>query len=333
MMIPPWHCLLFLSIVSKRLQSTKSFQIQSLTFRPRKGFTMHQATQQPRELCSKNENEASTASGEDNVSLPSLSTPSSPPAYRLKIVGLCGSTGSGKSFASSLLVSKINSALNDPSDENTNLYAHHIDTDSLGHGVYAPGSAALKEIETEFGKDIITQDGMVNRKALGRIVFADRNEMSKLEHIVWPHLKDLLLKRLMDIQSSYDQGTVGVFKAESRIVVVEAAILLDTNWDADDLFDAIWVVKASPQTSTKRLVENRGLEENDALKRIEAQSSRRGMGNLEEELRNGAVTAVIENNGEGEEILWENMKAVLMDQKCWKVDRCPTLDREALERK
>lgn len=114
-------------------------------------------------------------------------------------------------------------------------------------------------------------------------------------------------------------------------MVVEAAVLLDANWDSNDLFDAIWVITASSQTSTKRLVEKRGMEEKDALKRMEAQYSRRGIGNLEEELNNGIVNAVIENNSDSEDELWENIKSVLTNQKCWKANRYPF--EESLEEK
>ena len=86
----------------------------------------------------------------------------------LSILGVCGSIGSGKSFACSLLTSKINTL--------TELSAHHIDTDSLAHGVYAPGSKAIEEIGKEFGDHVIA-NGTVDRKALGAIVFGDRAEM------------------------------------------------------------------------------------------------------------------------------------------------------------
>jgi len=244
--------------------------------------------------------------------------------HPLKIVGICGSIGSGKSFASSVLVSKMNSiAVDTPGT----VSAYHIDTDSLAHGVYAPRSLALKEIEAAFGKGVICENGEVNRKALGDIVFRDSNKMLNLERIVWPHLKELLLNRLKDIQSLH----VSQASNSSLIVVVEAAVLLDANWDSNDLFDAIWVITASSQTSTKRLVEKRGMEEKDALKRMEAQYSRRGIGNLEEELNNGIVNAVIENNSDSEDELWENIKSVLINQKCWKANRYPF--EESLEEK
>lgn len=251
------------------------------------------------------------------------------PFYPLKLVGIIGSIGSGKSFASSLIVSRLNSVLNKGDTEST--YAHYIDVDKLAHGVYAPDSAANKQIGTVFGQELILKDGTVDRKALGDIVFADSDEMSKLEQIVWPILKERLLKRLTDIRSSYCQENVQSNQPVSPIVVIEAAILLDTNWDSDNMFDAMWVVRASTETRTKRLVEYRGLEESDALTRIKAQWTRRGIGNLEEELQTGTVTAVIENNEEDEEKLWNEIKTVFMNAESWKASRCPSLNYDVLQ--
>jgi len=311
-MIPPSHCLLFLTITSQLFQPIVSFlQNPSLIHPPRKTHSMSESTPNASESYKNGTNET--------------------PFHPLKIVGICGSIGSGKSFASSLLVSKINSALKDPSEENAVPYAYYIDTDSLAHGVYAPKSAALKEIETEFGKDVISEDGTVNRAVLGSIVFADPDEMSKLEYIVWPYVKDLLLKRITEIQSSCSQDEAESVQPVSRIVVIEAAVLLEI-WESDNLFDAVWVIKASAQTSTRRLVEKRGMEENVAVERMEAQYKRRGIGNLEEELSSGIVTAVIENNGEDEERLWDDMKTVFMDHKCWKTNRRPVLNYEVLKK-
>lgn len=88
----------------------------------------------------------------------------------LSILGICGSIGTGKSYASSLLASKVNDI--------SGKLAYHIDTDSLAHGVYAPGSKAIGEIEKEFGSSVIV-DGTVDRKSLGAIVFGE--DKSKME--------------------------------------------------------------------------------------------------------------------------------------------------------
>ena len=115
----------------------------------------------------------------------------------LTVLGVCGSIGSGKSFASRLLTSKLNQdrdtkihASNheeededDEDDSNRKRvrvvvpHAYHIDTDSLAHGVYAPGNPALLDIQEEFGSQVVSEEGVIDRKALGGIVFTDPNQM------------------------------------------------------------------------------------------------------------------------------------------------------------
>ena len=190
--------------------------------------------------------------------------------------------------------------------------------------------------------------------------------MKKLEQIVWPHVKNLLLERLDQIESmnnntnnqelskSTTKETTTTSSSSSivikqRIAVVEAAVLLDANWDDNQLFDAIWVVRSSSQLSAQRLVTHRGMDREDAMKRMEAQLCRRGIGNLEQELLKGTVTAVIDNDGGGNESdnegtidkknmgedkeeskeedgsdLWNTIRQYLTDPTSWKEGRCPT---------
>ena len=99
------------------------------------------------------------------------------------------------------------------------------------------------------------------------------------------------------------------------VIVVEAAMMLDGGWD--DMMDAVWIVTVPREVALQRLMESRGMTENDAELRLDAQISRRGIGNLEEEVRNGIVTAVIENGG-NEESLKARLAEALDDQSCWK---------------
>ncbi len=152
-----------------------------------------------------------------------------------------------------------------------------------------------------------------------------------MEQIVWPHVKTLLLQRLDEIsQQINDSSSSSPSSSPSsptNIVVVEAAVLLDANWDDNNLFDAIWVIQSSSQVSTDRLVTYRNMKKEDALKRLEAQTSRRGIGNIQDEIDNGSVTAVITNNGDCSEILWDDIRKRLIDSDSWKDGRCLTDDK------
>jgi hypothetical protein len=142
--------------------------LKSLPFTNCFGPTLHKiSTQKHKNMATKTQqwrcnssNDANTAVKESEAEAEAFPS--------LKIVGICGAIGSGKSYASSLLTSKIN--------ELSDMTAHHIDTDSLAHGVYAPGSKAIDEIGDEFGEHVIS-NGTVDRKALGSIVFSNNSKM------------------------------------------------------------------------------------------------------------------------------------------------------------
>lgn len=175
----------------------------------------------------------------------------------------------------------------------------------MAHAVYTPGSPALDEITQEFGSQILHDDGNVNRKELGAIVFADPYKMAKLEQIVWPYVKQEIQTKLEELRQEYDSG----------VVVLEAAVLLDAGWD--DIMDAVWVVKTPAPIALERLVADRGFSKDEAQKRINAQEPRRGIGNLDEEVANGIVTRVIENIGTEQE-LQETLQQALQDPTAWK---------------
>lgn len=222
-----------------------------------------------------------------------MSSDASKHSKTLRVLGVCGGIGSGKSHACKLLV------------ENSDQVVAHLEADSMAHAVYTPGNPALTEIAQEFGSQILQEDGNVNRKELGAIVFSDPAKMAKLEQIVWPYVKQEIQKRIQELQQEHECG----------VVVLEAAVLLDAGWD--DIFDAIWVVTTPPTVALERLVANRNFTKEEAQKRIDAQEPRRGIGNLDEEVEKGVVTRVIENEGT-EERLQEALLQALSDPTAWK---------------
>ena len=127
--------------------------------------------------------------------------------------------------------------------------------------------------------------------------------MQKLEQIVWPHVRNKIEERIDEIKSEQINGKP---MPDKNVIIVEAALLLETDWH--DLLDGLWVVQSSPSVATRRLQEHRGLTEEEALVRIKAQESKRGIwgtstdgsgisDKLRQEMDRGVVTAVITNDG------------------------------------
>lgn len=92
---------------------------------------------------------------------------------------------------------------------------------------------------------------------------------------------------------------------------------MDAEWT--DILDGVWVVQAPRDVALKRLMETRGLSEDESNKRIDAQASRRGIKNLQEEIDSGVVTNVIDNSKTVDE-LKEALQQALQDPTSWKAN-------------
>ena len=158
-------------------------------------------------------------------------------------VGLTGGIGTGKSLVSDIL---------------NKLGAHVISGDALGHEAYLPGTKGFDQVVGAFGEEIVGDDGFVDRKKLGPIVFSDPANLDLLNSIMHPLIYEMIKDRMKDVS--------GV-----PLVVVEAAVLIEANWQA--LFDEIWVVTSDQEIVISRLAERNNLSRNDAISRIQSQMS------------------------------------------------------------
>mmetsp|Transcript_3056 Transcript_3056/g.6364 ORF Transcript_3056/g.6364 Transcript_3056/m.6364 type:complete len:269 (-) Transcript_3056:2457-3263(-) len=230
-----------------------------------------------------------------------LQMSSSDTSNKLKVLGVCGGIGSGKSTACKLLVDHCKCLA-------------HIDADKVAHAVYAPGSNSVKDVVAEFGDQIILASSEImeiDRKKLGAIVFSERSQMAKLEQIVWPHVRTMLVEKIDELKEEFNQTD-----DKQPVIVLEAAILLDAGWE--DLLDGVWAVTAPSEKALDRLVETRGLTPEEAQKRIDAQASRKGIGSsLDKEVQEGVVHCVVQNDGTLDD-LKETLQKSLEDPKCWK---------------
>lgn len=254
----------------------------------------------------------------------------------VKIIGICGGIGSGKSTACKLMVESLGCMT-------------LIDADKLAHSVYEPGSAAAQEIIAEFGQEVVglqpphssDEEGAesivveIDRKKLGSIVFSNPAAMTKLETIVWPHVRNKIEERIKDIMQQWQQQkssdtNATIPNTTNNIIVVEAALLLETNWH--DLFDGLWIIQSTCEVSKQRLIATRGMTEKEALIRIHAQDTRRGIGRRssttnssssddESDIKeDGIVTAIITNNGSLND-LEEALRRALYDPTSFKKER------------
>ncbi len=177
-------------------------------------------------------------------------------------VGLTGGIGCGKSTVTRILAE---------------LGATVMDADKIAHSTYAPGGPAYDGVVAAFGNEALAPDGTVDRTKLGPIVFKDPSKLTKLQDAVWPATKQRIRELIAEARA----------KGERKPIVVEAAILIEANWQS--VFDEIWLITASKEQVIARVERDRGLKPEQTEARIRAQ--------LPDEERRKHATLVIENNG------------------------------------
>jgi dephospho-CoA kinase len=174
-------------------------------------------------------------------------------------VGLTGGIGAGKSEVSRML-SSYGAVL--------------IDSDRIAREVVEPGTPGLAAVVAEFGADVLTADGRLDRPRLGAIVFGDPERRQALNAIVHP----LVRTRSAELEAAAGPGAIAVHDVP---LLVENGLA--------SLFDLVVVVDAAPETRLDRLVRLRGLAEEEARARMAAQATRAD--------RLAVADVVIDNDG------------------------------------
>jgi len=163
---------------------------------------------------------------------------------RFLLVGLTGSIATGKSTVSAMFAHQG---------------ARVIDADLLSREVVMPGQPGYARILEEFGSHLALEDGSLDRKALGSIVFADPARRKRLEEITHPAV-GARQQRILSVLD--EEGFEG-------IVFWDAALLFETGGVSK--MDKVVVVSADPETERRRLMVRDGLSEPDARARIASQ--------------------------------------------------------------
>lgn len=174
-------------------------------------------------------------------------------------VGLTGGIASGKSTVSALLAE---------------LGAVVIDADALAREVVATGTPGLAQVVAEFGDEVLTEEGDLDRAKVAEIVFSDEAARRRLEAIVHP----LVFERIVELESAAAPGSV---------VVHDIPLLVESG--RADTFDAVLVVDVPVDVQIDRMVRDRGMTQEEAQARVSAQSGR--------EERRAIATHLIDNSG------------------------------------
>ena len=175
------------------------------------------------------------------------------------VVGLTGGIGSGKSTVASC-------------------FQEHgavvVDADEISRELTAKGSPVLVELQQNFGSDILDQDGNLIRTLLAERAFASAERTAVLNKIMHGKIRGKAIELIGEMPSQ-------------TVVIYDMPLLVETG--SQDMCDLVVVVDTDVDQQVNRLVELRGLTENDVRMRIERQAPR--------EVRLESADLVISNNG------------------------------------
>ena len=195
------------------------------------------------------------------------------------LLGVTGGIASGKSYVSEIL---------------EELGAPLIDFDELARVVVEPGKPAFEKIVAYFGKQVLANDGALDRKKLSDIVFSDMEKRKKLESFTHPAIYEEFFNRIATITANEPDA------------VIQVAVPLLIELNLQFLFDKLLVVHVPPEVQVERLVKRDNISTEEAANILKSQLP------IDEKV--GYADFVVHNEGTKEqtrkqvEKLWADIK-------------------------
>jgi len=202
----------------------------------------------------------------------------------VKVVGLTGGMGAGKSTVARFLAAHG---------------AHVVDADQVAREVVEPGTPPLDAIAAEFGDEVLTGEGTLDRAAMAGIVFSDQERLQALEAITHPAIRERITELLLEHLAAEES------EPTQRVVVLDHPLLIESGL-ADDL-PVVVVVTAPIELRVQRLAQGRGIDPDDARARMQAQA--------DDDARLAVATHVVRNDGDEDDLrdrvasLWHELAA------------------------
>jgi len=160
------------------------------------------------------------------------------------ILGLTGNIGCGKSSLSAIFI-----------EENIDI----VDADIIARQIY-DDEKLLKKVYDTFGNHIKNQDGSLNRKALGKIVFNDDEKLIQLNKLTHPMIRQNVSNQIDEYKNQ-----------NKKIVILDAALLVES--DYLNFVDKLLVVTCNEDIQIERIKNRDNCSTEEALSRIKSQMS------------------------------------------------------------
>ena len=162
---------------------------------------------------------------------------------KCKKIGLTGGIASGKTTVSDCF---------------KKLGTQVIDADIISHEVTEPSGSAFEEILSEFGSEILDENGLINRKKMRAIIFNDPSQKKILENIIHPKVRDEMFQRIN--------------KSDDHYLIVSVPLLVETGMH--QIMDRNLLVDCSEDTQIERLMHRDKITLNEAKAILKNQASR-----------------------------------------------------------
>lgn len=164
----------------------------------------------------------------------------------MKIIGITGSSGSGKTALSKILSEKE--------------FAKVIDADKVARELSVPGTEYLNSIKETFGKEVFLENGSLDRKKIASKIYNDKNACDALNKLTFKFVVDEIIRRLEELKNQ-----------KVECVAIDAPLLFESN--LDKYCDYIISLIADEQTKIKRICRRDNLDEETARKRLKIQQT------------------------------------------------------------
>jgi dephospho-CoA kinase len=162
---------------------------------------------------------------------------------KLKVLGITGSSGSGKTTVSDILRLKGIDV---------------IDSDKVAKEMTKPNSPYLNNIIADFGKEILLEDGNLNRKKLAQIIYDDKEALKKLNSITFNYVFKEILRRLKNFE---EQG--------KEIIGIDAPLLFECG--LNKYCSIVIAVTANDEQKIEKICERDNISREVAIKRLKIQ--------------------------------------------------------------